>query len=151
MIPSRPPSPYEQLLQLPISRCFLKDSLMTLHHPTSSIFHCYRPSPSTTPAHHKNFDGARPGFICILFLNSLPILDPQLHKSPVKHHFVAGSSKCTTKQLSSLLTKILTVIKIGQEKYCSMKTSHIGVNNSWILKNFTKGMSGVPPYSALSL
>ena len=36
---------------------------------------------------------------------------PKLHKSPVKHHFIAGSSKCTTKHLSSLLTKILTVIK----------------------------------------
>ena len=33
---------------------------------------------------------------------------PKLHKSPVKHRFIAGSSKCTTKQLSSLLTKILS-------------------------------------------
>ena len=33
---------------------------------------------------------------------------PKLHKSPVKHCFIAGSSKCTTKQLSSLLTKILS-------------------------------------------
>ena len=31
----------------------------------------------------------------------------KLHKSPVKHHFIAGSSKCTTKQLSSWLTKYL--------------------------------------------
>ena len=41
---------------------------------------------------------------------------PKLHKSPVKHRFIAGSSKCTTKQLSSLLTKILTIIKTGLEK-----------------------------------
>ena len=34
---------------------------------------------------------------------------PKLHKSPVKHHFIAGSSKCTMKQLSSLLNKILSV------------------------------------------
>ena len=39
---------------------------------------------------------------------------PKLHKSPVKHRFIAGSSKCTTKQLSSLLTKILTVINMGR-------------------------------------
>ena len=39
----------------------------------------------------------------------------KLHKSPVKHRFIAGSSKCTTKELSSLLTKILTVIKTGLE------------------------------------
>ena len=36
---------------------------------------------------------------------------PKLHKSPVKHRFIAGSSKCTTKQLPSLLTKILTVTR----------------------------------------
>ena len=60
---------------------------------------------------------------------------PKLHRSPVKHRFIAGSSKCTTKQLSSLLTRILTVIKTVLEKYCSIKTSHTGVNNMWILKN----------------
>ena len=30
----------------------------------------------------------------------------KLNKSTVKHCFIAGSSKCTTKELSSLLTKI---------------------------------------------
>ena len=59
---------------------------------------------------------------------------PKLHKSPVKHRFIAGSSKCTTKQLSSLLTKILTVIKTGPEKYCSIKTSHTGVNKCGYLR-----------------
>ena len=53
---------------------------------------------------------------------------PKVHKSPVKHRFIAGSSKCTTKQLSSLLAKILTVIETGLEKYCSINTSHTGVN-----------------------
>ena len=53
--------------------------------------------------------------------STLPILDHKLHKSPVKHRFIAGSSKCTTKELSSLLTKILTVIRTGLEKYCSIK------------------------------
>ena len=57
---------------------------------------------------------------------------PKLNKSPVKHRFIAGSRKCTTKQLSSLLTKILSVIKTVLEKYCSIKTSHTGVNNMWI-------------------
>ena len=66
---------------------------------------------------------------------------PKLHKPPVKQHFIAGSSKCTTKELSSLLTKILAVIKTGLEKYCSIKTSHTGVNNMWILKNFTNLLS----------
>ena len=57
----------------------------------------------------------------------------KLHKSPVKHGIIGGSNECTTKQLPSLLIKILTVIKTGPEKYCSIKTSHTGVNNMWIL------------------
>ena len=60
---------------------------------------------------------------------------PKLHKSPVKHRFIAGSSNCTTKHLSSLLTKILTVIKTGLEKYCIIKTIHTEVDNMWIIKN----------------
>ena len=51
------PSPYEQLLPLPTPcfKMFLEDPLMTPHHPTSSIFHCY-----PLPIHHpspppKNF------------------------------------------------------------------------------------------------
>ena len=54
-----------------------------------------------------------------------------------------GSSKCTTKQLSSLLTKILTMIKSGLKKYCSVKTSHTEVNNMWILKNSTNLLSSL--------
>ena len=68
---------------------------------------------------------------------------PKLHKSLVKHSYIAGSSKCTTKQLSSLLTKIIKVIKTGLEKYCSIKTSHTGVNNMWILKNSTNLLSSL--------
>ena len=37
----------------------------------------------------------------------------------MKHRFIAGSSKCTTKQLSSLLTKILTVIETGYKEFIS--------------------------------
>ena len=66
---------------------------------------------------------------------------PKLHKFPVKHRFITGSSKCTTKQLSSLSIKILKVIKTVLEKYCSIKTSHTGVNNMWILKNSTNLLS----------
>ena len=61
----------------------------------------------------------------------------------MKHRFTGGSSKCTTKQLSSLLTKILTVIKTGLEKHCSIMTSYTGVNNMWILKNSTNLLSSL--------
>ena len=68
---------------------------------------------------------------------------PKLNKSQVKYCFIAGSSKCTTKQLSSLLTKILIVLKTGLAKYCSIKTSHTGVNNMLILKNSTNLLSSL--------
>ena len=68
---------------------------------------------------------------------------PKLHISRVKHRFIAGSGKCTTKQLFSLLTKVLTVIKTGLEKYCRIKTSHTGVNTTWILKNSTNLMASL--------
>ena len=48
-------------------------------------------------------------------IQSLPYLywTPKLHKSPYKHQFIAGSSKCTTKDLPCLLTKVLNIIKDG--------------------------------------
>ena len=62
---------------------------------------------------------------------NLPYLywTPKLHKSPYKHRFIAGSSKCTTKDLSCLLTKVLSTIKDGLVRYCNTKTSRNGVNN----------------------
>ena len=72
------------------------------------------------------------------------------------YHFIAGSSNCTaidktlelskhwsvdSKQLSSLLIKILTITKTGLKKYCSIKANHTEVNNMWILKNSTNLLS----------
>ena len=54
---------------------------------------------------------------------------PKLHTYPNKQRFIAGSSKCSTKKLSILLTAILT--KIKDRIY-----SRSGVNQMWILKNF---------------
>ena len=64
---------------------------------------------------------------------------PKMHKNPYKHRFIAGSSKCSTKPLSILLTKLLTHIKQGLQKYCETAYSRSGVNQMWILKN-AKGL-----------
>ena len=58
-----------------------------------------------------------------------------MHKNPYKHRFIAGSSKCSTKPLSILLTKLLTHIKQCLQKYCETAYSRSGVNQMWILKN----------------
>ena len=60
---------------------------------------------------------------------------PKMHKNPYKHRFIAGSSQCSTKPLSILLTKLLTHIKQGLQKYCETAYSRSGINQMWILKN----------------
>ena len=74
---------------------------------------------------------------------NLPYLygTPKLHKSPYRHRFIAGSSKCTTKDLSCLPVKLLSTIKDGLVRYCNTKTSRNGANNMWILKNSTSLLS----------
>ena len=69
--------------------------------------------------------------------NDLPCLywTPKLHKSPYKQRYIAGSSKCSTKDLSIILTKILSAVKEGQQKYCDTVYSRSSINHMWILKN----------------
>ena len=68
---------------------------------------------------------------------------PKLHKSPYKHRFIAGSSKCTSRDLSCLLTKVMSTIKDVLVRYCNTSTSRNGVNNMWILKNSTSLLSSL--------
>ena len=57
---------------------------------------------------------------------------PKLHK---KQRYIAGSAKCSTKPLSQILTRILTAVKEGLQKYCGTAYAKSGVNQIWILKN----------------
>ena len=68
---------------------------------------------------------------------------PKLHKVPFKHRFIAGSSKCTTKDLSCPLTKVLTTVKDGLIRYNNTKTSRNGVNSMLIVKNSTSLLSSL--------
>ena len=76
---------------------------------------------------------------------NLPYLywTPKLHKVSFKHRFIAGSSKCTTKDLSCLLTKVLTTVKDGLIRYGNTKTSRNGVKSMWIVKNSTSLLSSL--------
>jgi hypothetical protein len=58
-----------------------------------------------------------------------------LHKTPYKEMYITGSSTCSTKELSIHLTKILSAVKEGQQKYCETVYSRSGINHMWILKN----------------
>ena len=60
---------------------------------------------------------------------------PKMHKTPYKQRYIAGSYRCSTKPISKKLTKILTGIKEGLQKYCETAYSRSGINQMWILKN----------------
>ena len=83
---------------------------------------------------------------------NLPYLywTPQSRKSPYKQRFIPVSSKCTTKDLSCLLTKVLSAIKDGLVRYCSTKTSQNGVNNMCILKKSTSLLSSLSQFDLLT-
>ena len=49
---------------------------------------------------------------------AIHLLDSKDAKNLYKHRIIAGSSKCSTKPLSILLTKLVTHIKQGLQKYC---------------------------------
>jgi hypothetical protein len=44
--------------------------------------------------------------------------DLHTNKTPCKERYIAGSSTSSTKELSIRLTKILSAVKEGQQKYC---------------------------------
>ena len=43
---------------------------------------------------------------------------PKLHKTPYGTRLIAVSNKCTTKELSSLLTSCFKIILIQYKEYC---------------------------------
>jgi len=49
--------------------------------------------------------------------------------------YLAGSTNCSTKPHSKLLTSILSAVKTGIHRYCDTSYSSGGVNQTWILKN----------------
>ena len=93
--------------------------------------------------HSYEYEQNRPIVVNLMWSNllrtaavmPLELLIPMMHKNPYKHRFIAGSSKCSTKPLSILLTKLLTHIKQGLQKYCETAYSRSGINQMWILKN----------------
>ena len=60
---------------------------------------------------------------------------PKLHKNPYKQRYIAGSAKCSTKPLSQILTRILTAVKEGLQKYCDTAYARSGFDQMWSLKN----------------
>ena len=56
---------------------------------------------------------------------------PKLHKVPYKFRFIAGAKHCSTKQLSILVNKGLSVIRDHFKRYCSSVYNNSGINCFW--------------------
>ena len=76
---------------------------------------------------------------------------PKLHKDSYKQRFIAGSSNCSTKPLSKIITSILTTVKDGLKKYCDVIYSHSGINQMWILKNSKELLDNLQSHSLSSI
>lgn len=58
-----------------------------------------------------------------------------MHKNPSKQRFIAASSRCTTKQTSSTITKCLSLIFDAHKIYCDRIKSYTGFNFMWVIQN----------------
>ena len=67
---------------------------------------------------------------------------PKLHKNPYR---------CSTKPLSQILTRILTAVKEGLQKYCDTAYARSGVNQMWILKNSKELLENLKAHSLHSV
>ena len=67
----------------------------------------------------------------------LPLLlwIPKMHKNPSKQRFIAASHCCTTKNLSSLVSKSLKLIQKAHQVYCERIKNYSGYNLFWIVDN----------------
>ena len=60
---------------------------------------------------------------------------PKLHKKTFKIRFISASSKCSTTNLSVLLTTSLTTIKELVINFCNKAYENNGINYFWSVKN----------------
>ena len=58
---------------------------------------------------------------------------PKMHKNPSKQRFIAASARCSTKQLSSTITKCLKEIDTYHAKSGKKVYSNSGINSYWQL------------------
>ena len=63
---------------------------------------------------------------------------PRMHKPPSKPTFIAASACCTTKQLSTTITKCLKLIDQYHEHTARQVYHASGINGYWIINNSSK-------------
>ena len=61
---------------------------------------------------------------------------PNIHKNPYREGYNAGSSTCSTKELSISMTSIVPAVRGRLKAHCDKDYSRTGINQIRILKNF---------------
>ena len=68
---------------------------------------------------------------------------PKLHKDPYKSRFIAGARNCTTKCLSIILNKGLSVVRSHFVAYCDSIKKNSGYNFFWSVKSSTEFLDNI--------
>ena len=68
---------------------------------------------------------------------------PGLRRGPFRARFIAGSSSCTTTELSKLLTSCLTAVKNHVIRYYDKVYERLGKNLFWSIKNSGEVLGGL--------
>jgi hypothetical protein len=71
----------------------------------------------------------------VVLLEVLLFMPNSLIRHSKEYDLHTNTITCSTKELSIHLTKILSAVKEGQQKYCETVYSRSGINLMWILKN----------------
>ena len=72
---------------------------------------------------------------------------PKMHKMIPKMRYIAASNKCTTKPLSTMITKCLKLITLQHQKYCHQIYKRTGVNRMWIILNSTNVLNKITDFN----
>ena len=71
---------------------------------------------------------------------------PKMHKKPFsKQRYIAASYKCSTKNLSALLTKCFRLIEKRLRMHCNYHLKEHGINPMWIINNSSEVHSILAP------
>lgn len=83
-------------------------------------------------------------------MNKLPSFYwiPKMHKTPPKQRYIAASNKCTTKALSTIITKCLKLITLQHRKLCKQIYNRTGVNRMWIVDNSRSILERIADYNS---
>ena len=61
--------------------------------------------------------------------------------------YIAASNRCTTKQLSNIITKCLKLITHQHKIYCNTIFKRTGVNRMWVINNSNDVLDKIDEYN----